>query len=88
MTRFEDNTHVFIVRIWLERREIEDASPEWRGFIKHLPSGEHRYLKDLQDIVDSVAPYLEGMGVKFGLRRRISRWMKQRKPFLKTQDRA
>jgi hypothetical protein len=86
MAQFEDNTHVFIVRLWLEPREIEGETNEWRGVIEYVPSGERRYFRDLNDIVDFARPYLEGMGVKFGIYQRISRWIKQRKPFLKTQD--
>ncbi len=86
MAHFEDNTHVFIVRLWLEPREVEGATTEWRGVIEHVPSGEQRYFKDLHGMVDFARPYLEGMGVEFGTYQRISRWMKQRKPFLKTQD--
>jgi len=50
MRSFEDNTHSFIVRIWLEPREIQNEPPEWRGMIEHLPSGDRRYLRDLDEI--------------------------------------
>ena len=50
MASFEDNTQVFIVRVWLERREIEGVAAEWRGVVEHVPSGERRYLKDLDDL--------------------------------------
>jgi hypothetical protein len=58
MMLFEDNTHVFIVRIWFERREIEGATEEWRAVIEHMPSGRRRYLKDLGTILDFIASYL------------------------------
>ena len=51
MLLFEDNTHVFIVRIWLEPREIEGAEPERRGVIEHLPTGARRYIRDLKEII-------------------------------------
>lgn len=60
---FEDNTYVFTVRIWLEPREIEGASPEWRGVVEHVPSGKRRYIQALDDIPPFIAPYLEAMGV-------------------------
>lgn len=79
---FEDNTHSFVVKIWLERttREIGDAT--WRGHITHVPSGERRYLKDLHEILAFIAPYLEKMGVKPSLRRRVKRWLKRWQPHL------
>jgi hypothetical protein len=75
MTSFEDNTHVFIVRVWLERREIEDASAVWRGMIEHVPSRERRHFKGLDEMVDFVAPYLERMGVRFGTGWRVKKWL-------------
>jgi hypothetical protein len=58
MALFEDNTHVFIIRIWFERREIEGATEEWRALIEHMPSGHRRYLKDLDAILNFMALYL------------------------------
>jgi len=60
----EENTQVFIVRIWLEPREIEGADPLWRGMIQHLPSSEQRYVKSLDEIVTFIAICLKAMGVK------------------------
>ena len=77
MTLFEDKTHVFMVRVWLERREIEGAGAEWRGVIEHMTSGERRYLNDLEDITNFIAPYLTEMGVKFAPYWRLRRWLKR-----------
>lgn len=65
MEPLETNTQVFIVRVWLEPRSNPDAPPEWRGVIEHAPSRERRYIKDLNDLSDFIAVYLEHMGVKF-----------------------
>ena len=73
MKSFEDNTHAFVVRVWLEPREIEDAPPEWRGVIEHVPTGERRYLKNLDDIRRFIVSYLENMGVKLSQRGRIGK---------------
>ena len=59
MAAFEDNTQVFIVRIWYEPRHTEQAPDEWRGVIEHVPSGERRYLKDLNHIIAFIIPYLK-----------------------------
>jgi hypothetical protein len=33
-------THIFIVRLWSEPRELADAPPEWRGSIQDVGSQE------------------------------------------------
>ncbi|MEZ4771323.1 MAG: hypothetical protein R2844_23255 [Caldilineales bacterium] len=44
---FEDQTYVFIVRIWAEQREIKNAEPEWRGAIEMVSSTDKLYFKTL-----------------------------------------
>lgn len=78
---FEGHMHVFIVRIWIEPREIAGAVVEWRGVIEHLPTQERRYLNDLAVIANFITPYLDGMGVQRvqemqqGLPARLRRWL-------------
>ncbi len=59
MESFEENTHVFIVRIWLEPRDLEGVEPQLRGEIEHVPSGERRGLKDLHEITSIIKRFLE-----------------------------
>ena len=61
MNSFEANSHSFIVRFWLEPREIEDAKPHWRGVIEHVETGEKLYLKNLNEIKAFIGAYLPGM---------------------------
>jgi hypothetical protein len=63
MALLEDSTQVFIVRIWLEARGIEDAPVRRRGVIEHVPTGERRYFTDLSDINVFIGPFLEDLGV-------------------------
>jgi hypothetical protein len=77
MTLFERNTNVFIIRIWCEAREIEGATPEWRGIIEHVPTGQRRYFKDPTEILDFLLPYLQEMGYKPGFCWQLQRWLKQ-----------
>ena len=63
MDLFEANTHPFIVKIWIEETAEEAGQATWRGHITHVPTGERRYLKDLDDITAFIAPYLEKMGM-------------------------
>lgn len=53
-----------MVRIWLERREIPNALPEWRGVIEHVASGKQRYILDLDTIVIFMAEYMHEWGVE------------------------
>jgi hypothetical protein len=82
----EQNTQVFIIRIWREPWEIEEAEPEWRGVIEHVPSGERRYMQNLNEISDFIRPYLEKIGVKFSIHWRVRRRLKRWKAFLKMQN--
>jgi len=70
-------THSFIIKIWLEETVEESGKVMWRGHITHVPSGIRRYLKNLDDITDFVAPYLERMGVKPDLFWRARRWLRR-----------
>lgn len=65
----ETSTHSFIIKIWLEETAAEAGTAVWRGHITHVPGGERRYLKDLDDIAGFIAPYLERIGVKVRRRR-------------------
>ena len=77
MEIYEASTHPFIVKIWLEETAEEAGRAVWRGHITHVLSGQRRYLKDLDDILVFIAPYLETMGVDLGPFWRIRRWFKQ-----------
>ena len=48
----------FVLRFWLEHREIEGALPVWRGVVEHVPSGERHYFERLEQLPDILAPYL------------------------------
>ena len=72
-----ENTHSFIVRIWLEPRELDGAEPEWRGEIEHVVSGERRGLKNLDEITPFMAHFLEKMDVNisgYHKSRKRSKW--------------
>lgn len=48
MILLSKNSATFIVRIWMEPREIEGEPPEWRGMIEHLESHEKKYFHSLE----------------------------------------
>lgn len=59
----ENNTHVFIVRIWREPQEPEDARCAWRGSVENVRDGQQRFVCDLDQIAAFVSGYLHEMGV-------------------------
>ncbi|HEU4509649.1 MAG TPA: hypothetical protein VFR78_15495 [Pyrinomonadaceae bacterium] len=67
--------HSFIVKVWIEEENNKQGNPIWHGHITHVPGGEQRYLRSLSQIQSFVKPYLKSMGIKFGLRERIRRWL-------------
>lgn len=86
MKPIEENTHIFIIRIWRESREIEGAPPEWRGVIEHVPGGNRRYIRSLDEISAFITPYLDQMGVKSSVGWRVRRWLNQRWLLLKRSN--
>lgn len=64
MKSTKETAHAFIVRIWMETRELKDAEPIWRGAIEHVGSGARVYFDKLEQIAIHVLPYLEAMGIK------------------------
>jgi len=58
----EDNASAFIVRVWLEPREVEGAPATWRGSVEHVASGKIRYFTELDELVQFVRSFLDEMG--------------------------
>ena len=73
-----EDFHSFIVKVWLEESVEEEGRAKWRGHITHVQSGERRYLQKLSAIGDFIVPYLERVGIKFGLVQRLRRWFVRR----------
>ena len=74
---YETSTHPFILKIWLVEVATKARQATWHGSIVHVPSGRRQPLKDLDDVVAFVAPYLEAMGVKLGLCWRVRLWLRR-----------
>ena len=77
MDSLEPDAQSFIVKVWVEESSGEAGRGVWHGHITHVPSHERRYLKNLGEIEDFIAPHLEAMGVKLGMRWRLRRWLKR-----------
>jgi hypothetical protein len=42
---------IFSVRLWAEQLGYGQHEFEWRGQVRHLPSGETRYIRDWSALV-------------------------------------
>ncbi len=58
----EYNVHSFIVKVWVEKAARSFRRERLHGHITHVPSGERRYLKNLDGIKTFILPYLKGVG--------------------------
>jgi len=58
MTATHDARHIFIVRVWFEPREIEGAALQLRGSVEHVPSGERRSVKALEEVMAFMVRFL------------------------------
>lgn len=76
MDTLEPGAQSFIVKVWVEDNGEAGGQGVIRGHITHVSSQKRRYLKSLGEIEDFIAPYLEEMGVKLGVRWRVKRWFK------------
>lgn len=75
MDLIEFNTHSFVIKVWREDLAEDQQEGRWRGHITHVPSGERRYLKNLNGIVGFMLPYLESMGVRTDAIWRLRSWL-------------
>ena len=53
MPKYDEKTESFIVRIWLEPRELRGAPPVWRGEIEHATSQVDQVGKPLHLVAES-----------------------------------
>ncbi len=77
MDEIESAAQSFVVRVWVEERAGGTGRGVWRGHITHVPGDNRRYLKSLDEMGDYIAPYLEAMGVKPGMRWCMRRWLRR-----------
>jgi len=69
----EHGTHSFIVKVWRERTSSRDRTFSWRGYITHVPDGERRSVRHLEEIGLFISHYLRQMGARPGWRYRLLR---------------
>lgn len=59
-----ETSHTFIVRLWLEPREIKDAKAIWRGVVEHVASGQRQFLNDLDEIKAFIGNHLKETSIR------------------------
>jgi hypothetical protein len=77
MDSLEPGAQSFIVKVWVEDITEAGGRGEFRGHITHVTNHERRYLKNLGEIEDFIAPYLEEMGAKLDICWRVRHWFKR-----------
>ena len=75
----ESEVHSFIVKLWFEQSAEEPSRARWHGHVTHVPGGERRYLKELDDIVAFIEPYVRAADARGGGRTRLRRWLRLRR---------
>ncbi|GAB4448878.1 MAG: hypothetical protein Kow00120_19050 [Anaerolineae bacterium] len=55
---FEEHAHSFVLRLWLEPSV---GRPEWRGWIRHVQTGEKLFFRDPKTILPFLLRFLEAV---------------------------
>lgn len=54
----------FLVRVWLEARELEGAEPILRGYVRNLKSGEQEYFGQPEKLAELLMRQLRSGAVE------------------------
>jgi hypothetical protein len=73
----QSRTHSFIIKLWIEESVGEDGLITWRGHITHVPGGERRYLKSLDDIPAFIESYLAAAGAHSVKKCPVRLWLRR-----------
>jgi hypothetical protein len=65
----------FVIRLWIETSDGSGEAPTWRGHVTHVASDDKRYVDDLFEIPEVIAPHLVAMGISLGRFWRMKRWL-------------
>ena len=64
MKSIKETTQAFVVRIWIERQQLENSKSVWRGVIERVESGDRVYFDRLDKISAYFANYLDEIGIQ------------------------
>ena len=65
MMSVESNTHVFVIKVWVEEQASAQHAGTWRGHITHVMSGQREHLDQLAQVQAFMVPYLRQLGIQF-----------------------
>jgi hypothetical protein len=54
MTSPSTEVITLIVRLWFESSETDASASEWRGEIRHVPTGQFSYFRGLDGLVERI----------------------------------
>lgn len=57
-------THVFIVKLWNEARDVPDASVIWRGSVENIATGGIKYFQSPAELVSHLTEQSGGFGTE------------------------
>lgn len=70
MPSLGESTHVFIIRAWIEPREIPGAVPQWRFSIQEIGHAHRTYVQDCPALSEFVQ-------MQLGLCRSSAHWQRR-----------
>jgi len=76
MNLSEAQLHSFIIKIWVEDAAGKDDRDGWSGQIRHVPGGDHRYIKNFDELTAFIRPYLTAKKPQHSPRG-VSKWIKR-----------
>jgi hypothetical protein len=56
--------HSFIVRVWTDRSGEHVERWIWQGNVTHVPSGDCRPIRTLEDVLVFISTHLERAGIR------------------------
>jgi len=69
----KETTQAFVVRIWIEPRQMSDAEPIWRGVIERVDNGDRVCFNQLDKMNTYFAKYLNEIGIKID---NVEKWVR------------
>jgi hypothetical protein len=79
----EDHARSFIVRCRAESPPPGEGREGWLCQVIQVPSGERHYIRDLDQLVDFLAPYLRDAGARLPPYWRFRLWLQEVTPQLR-----
>ncbi len=59
MTRFEQDAHSFVIRVWQENQEDATEKVVWRGWVEYVPTGQRHYFQEPENLCKIMSIYLD-----------------------------